>query len=321
MLSLNEAAWQICDQLAAQAGLLQLQVSSGPLGARLIDCGVKAPGGLEAGRRVAEICLAGRAQVDLTYAPDGIWPGPQVTIRSDWPVTACMSSQYAGWMLQAEKYFAMGSGPMRAAAGREKIFTDVPPEPGARRVVGFLETSALPPEAVIANIASSCNVSGENITLVLARTACLVGSVQVVARVVETALHKLHELGFPLENIESAMGQAPLPPVAKNDAAAIGWTNDAVLYGGAVSLYVRCDDAELVKLGPQVPSCASRDFGEPFGDIFKRYEYNFYKIDPLLFSPAMVTFHNLNTGKTHRFGGLRGDILASSYGLGSARPS
>lgn len=313
MLSLNEAAWQISDHLEQHAEALRLQVSKSSSGARLIDCGTKSAGSLEAGRLAAELCLAGRAKVSLTYDSQAAWPGPQVTVQSDWPMTGCMSSQYAGWALQSGKYFAMGSGPMRAAAAREKIFSDVPAEAGASRVVGFLETSSLPPDDVIATIAESCKVAPDQITLVLARTASLVGSVQVVARVVETALHKLHELHFPLQSIVSAMGQAPLAPVAKNDMAAIGWTNDAVLYGGAVTLYVSCEDDLLSSLGPQVPSSASRDFGEPFGDIFRRYEYNFYKIDPLLFSPAMVTFHNLTSGKTFRFGALHPGVLAKSY--------
>lgn len=313
MLSLNEGAWQLCDQLSAQAELLKSEVVTGPLGSRLIDCGVQKPGSLEAGRIVAEICLAGRAKVELSYTTTGAWPGPQVVVRTDWPLAACMSSQYAGWQLQADKYFAMGSGPMRAAAAREAIFHEAPTEKGAARVVGFLETSQLPPEAVISKIANDCGVAPENITLVLARTASLVGSIQVVARAVETSLHKLHELKFDLNQVVAGFGQAPLPPVAKKDSAAIGWTNDAVLYGASVTLYVRCEDEQLATLGPQVPSSASRDFGEPFGDIFRRYEYNFYKIDPLLFSPAEVTFQNLTSGNTFRFGELRGDILKRSF--------
>ena len=38
-----------------------------------------------------------------------------------------------------------------------------------------------------------------------------------VARSVETALHKLHELKFDLNQIVSAFGTAPLPPVATKD--------------------------------------------------------------------------------------------------------
>ena len=126
-----------------------------------------------------------------------------------------------------------------------------------------------------------------------------------MARSVETALHKLAELKFDLGRIQSAQGSAPLPPVARDDVSAIGRTNDAVLYGGRVVLYVTGDDASLEQIGPKVPSSSSRDFGEPFAAIFARYNHDFYAVDPLLFSPAEVVFQNLDTGRSHAFGGDR----------------
>ena len=60
-----------------------------------------------------------------------------------------------------------------------------------------------------------------------------------------------------------------------------------------MTLWVQADDDELHAMGPKVPSNASADFGEPFAQIFHRYNGDFYKIDPLLFSPAVVTFVNL----------------------------
>ena len=68
---------------------------------------------------------------------------------------------------------------------------------------------------------------------------------QVVARSVETALHKLHEIGYDLHNVVSGFGAAPLPPVAADDLVGIGRTNDAILYGGEVTLWVKDDDRRL----------------------------------------------------------------------------
>ncbi len=51
---------------------------------------------------------------------------------------------------------------------------------------------------------------------------------------------------------------------------AIGRTNDAVLYGGEVVLWVRGDDASLEAVGPRVPSGASPDHGQAFAVIFER---------------------------------------------------
>ncbi len=147
----------------------------------------------------------------------------------------------------------------------------------------------------------------------MAPTASQAGTIQVVARSVETCLHKLHELGFDPKRIESAFGTAPLPPVAKDDLAAIGRTNDAVLYGGEVTLWLRGDDDSLRQVGPHIPSSSSPEFGEPFAVIFKRYNCDFYKIDPQLFSPAAVTFCNLDSGRTFRFGQTLPEVIQRSF--------
>src|SRR4029453_5758603 len=112
----------------------------------------------------------------------------------------------------------------------------------------------------------------------------IAGTVQVVARTLETALHKMHAIGYEVRNVVSGIGSAPLPPVAADDLVGIGRTNDAVLYGGEVTLWVRDDDARLTEFGRKLPSSASSDFGEPFAAIFERYGRDFYKIDPLIFS-------------------------------------
>jgi methenyltetrahydromethanopterin cyclohydrolase len=310
LLSLNQRAWQLCDQLSCEADSLRVALSSTESGTRIIDCGVAAAGGLETGRRVAETCLSGLASVSLTPGQDG---QPLVVVWTDQPLAACMASQYAGWQIAGEKFFAMGSGPMRAAAGREALFEHIGHTEQADCAVGVLETARLPPPAVCQQIAEQCRVAPEKLTLLVARTASLAGSIQVVARSIETALHKLHELGYDLKNVVSGFGSAPLPPVAADDMAAIGRTNDAVLYGGQVTLWVKDSDARLEEIGPQVPSSASRDFGEPFAAIFERYQRDFYKIDPLLFSPAQVTIVNLTTGRLHTFGQLHPGILKRSF--------
>ena len=164
-----------------------------------------------------------------------------------------------------------------------------------------------------AKIAAACRVEPAAVTLLVAPTASLAGGVQIVARSVETALHKLAELKFDLSRIVSAHGTAPLPPVAADDLAAIGRTNDAILYGARVILCVTGDDASLESIGPQVPSSASRDHGDPFATIFARYNHDFYAVDPHLFSPAEVVFQNIETGRCHAFGQLEPGVLERSF--------
>jgi methenyltetrahydromethanopterin cyclohydrolase len=203
----------------------------------------------------------------------------------------------------------MGSGPMRAAAGKEAIFDKIGFRETADVAVGVLETRKLPTDAVAQDIARACGLAADKLTLLVAPTASMAGTLQVVARSVETALHKLFELGFDLSRVASGYGIASLPPVAADDLAAIGRTNDAILYGGEVTLWVRGDEESLAEIGPRVPSNASKDHGEPFAAIFERYGRDFYKIDPHLFSPAVVTFNNLDSGRVLRFGELRPDVL------------
>jgi len=311
---LNDSAAQLCEQLITDAELLRIQAKKSAGGGTTIDLGCNATGGLEAGLRLAEICLAGLGRVDLVPGNPAIWPGPAVAVRTDHPVAACMASQYAGWQISVGKYFAMGSGPMRAAAGIEELFDKIGHREQSDEIVGVLETRQLPPAEVFELIAGRCGVAADRVTLLAAPTASQAGGVQIVARSVETTLHKLSELGFDLQQVESGWGIAPLPPVAASDLAAIGRTNDAILYGGEVTLWVRGDDAQLAEIGARVPSSASRDHGQPFAAIFERYNRNFYDIDPHLFSPAVVTLVNLDTGRIHRFGRLAPEVLQTSFG-------
>jgi len=176
-----------------------------------------------------------------------------------------------------------------------------------------LESGKLPGDAVCCEIAAKCGVDPAHLTLLVAPTRSPAGTLQIVARSVETALHKLHELKFDLKRIESGWGAAPLPPPAKDDLAAIGRTNDAILYGGRVTLHLHGDDASIEEVGARLPSIASPDYGRPFGEILAAYGHDFYKVDPLLFSPAMAKLVNMDTGNSFEFGKLNEDVLRRSF--------
>lgn len=315
-MTLNQRATALCDAAAADAAGLNLLISQVD-GARLLDFGVAAKGGLAAGLRLAEICMAGLGEVRLLPPRAEVVETPTVAVRVDRPLAACIASQYAGWQLQHGDYFAMVSGPIRSLRGREPILESLNLRERGECAVAVLETASPPAAEVVAEICRQAGATPEQLTLCAARTASLAGGAQIAARSVETAMHKLHELGFPLAAVECGYGTAPLPPVAENDLSAIGRTNDAVLYGGEVTLWLRGDDAQLAELAEQTPSSASPDHGEPFAQIFKRYKYDFYQIDPLLFSPAVVNLMNLDTGATHRGGRFLPDTLRASF-LGKA---
>jgi methenyltetrahydromethanopterin cyclohydrolase len=317
-MNLNARSLLLVESLVSRAEELRVAVHALAGGGHVIDCGIEAPGGTIAGLELARICTAGLAGVGLVHGEVAGRACPCVQVVTDHPVRACLASQYAGWALSVGKFFAMGSGPMRAACAKEPLFEELGLTEEASAVVGVLEGRKRPTPEVVSKVAEHCNVPPDQVSLLIAPTASLAGGVQIVARSVETALHKLHALKFDLNRIRSALGTAPLPPVAANDLEAIGRTNDAILYGARVILHVGGDDASLAEIGPQVPSSGSRDHGEPFAAIFKRYNNDFYAVDPLLFSPAEVVFQNLETGRVHAFGRTASDVLERSfYGAGA----
>jgi methenyltetrahydromethanopterin cyclohydrolase len=312
-LFLNQRARELADRLATEGDVLRVAVRTLPNGTRLIDCGSAVPGGLEAGRRLAEICMAGLGSV--TFAPlvlDGRWL-PGLAVVTDHPALACLASQYAGWRIDRDGYFAMASGPGRALIRAEELYDDLDVDERASTAVLGLEARDEPPEALAAYVAERAGVAPGDLTLLFAPTASLAGGVQIAARIVETALHKLHEVDFDVRRVVSGFGSCPLPPVARTDAEAIGRTNDAILYGGQVELTIDGPDDELEALVERLPASASRDYGEPFGAVLEQANWDFYEIDPLLFSPAQVRLTSVGSGRSFEAGRVNVEVLERSF--------
>jgi len=304
----------MAERLIADAAALGLTVADGPMGARIVDAGIAAPGGIEAGRRIAEICMGGLGAVAIESDPAlPRWP-VTVTSRSSRPVLACLASQYAGWSLSFDKFHAMGSGPARALARRENLFAELGYADRGDLAILVLETDKPPPAALVEKVAADCGVAPALIVLILTPTKSLAGCTQIAARCLEVALHKAHALGFPLDRIADGWAAAPLPPPAADFVAAMGRTNDAVLYGGRAHLFVRGPEADAVALAEKLPSAASRDHGQPFAATFKRYKGDFFAIDPMLFSPARVTVTALETGRSVHAGAIDAAMIDQSFG-------
>src|SRR5438309_4652377 len=212
-LGLNERAWQIADAMAANADGLRVAVDRRPGGARVVDAGVDAPGGFGAGRALSEICTGGLADIAYPPVPIGGDPWPGVRVWTDHPAVSCMASQYAGWAIQVGKYFAMGSGPLRAHARVEKeLFAKLGYAERAARGVLALETRTLPTDEVAGWVGQKAGLAPSQLTFVVAPTASLAGGVQIVARILETGLPQVDTLGFDVKRIVSGIGTAPLPP-------------------------------------------------------------------------------------------------------------
>lgn len=313
MISVNELAKPLVHELISKSEALRVNVGKFSNGATYIDAGIDCIGGLEAGRIIGEICMGGLGNVNLYHASAvGDWP-LSLHVHTSHPVLACLASQYAGWSLSHEKFHALGSGPGRAIALKEPLFEELGYKDECDSAVFVLEVDSLPPIEVIDKVAETCKLDPTALTFILTPTSSIAGNMQVVARVLEVAMHKTHELHVPLEHVLDGSASAPLSPPIPDFVKAMGRTNDAILFAGRVQLFVKGDDEAAEKLAKELPSSSSRDYGKPFAQIFKDYEYDFFKVDPMLFSPASVMVTAVDSGKTFRGGALDPDLLDKSF--------
>jgi len=319
MISVNKKAQTLVDDLILNKSYYRVDVSKGHKNVTIIDAGINALGNIEAGRIISEICLGGLGRVHILntfQAPE--WP-LTVHVNSNDPVIACLGSQYAGWSLSSKeegvKFNALGSGPGRALALKEVLFKDINYSDKNDKTCIVMEVDCFPPKDIVEKIEKDTGVKAENITIILTPTSSIAGNLQVVSRVLEVALHKAHELKFPMNEIIEGFGSAPIPPTSPEFLTAMGRTNDAIIFAGVTQLFVNTSDDMAKDLCNKMPSSTSNDYGKPFADIFKDYEYDFFKIDGNLFSPSKVIISNMKTGNTFTSGDIDSELMKKSFGI------
>ncbi len=319
MISVNEYGMDVFDEMMDNSEELHVELLELDNGTTIIDAGVGAEGGYEAGAYLARICMADLADIRFGTFDLGKFMVPAVELTTDHPVIACMASQYAGWRIKVKDFFGMGSGPARALSlNPRELYEKIEYEDDASEAVLVLECSTIPKEEVADKIASDCGVDPEDLYIVVAPTASLAGSVQISARGIETGIHKFDSLGFDIKTIKHAHGIIPISPIVGNDVECMGSTNDCIIYGGRMYYAVKYDDVEDLKSYVQrVPSVNSPDYGKPFYKTFKEAGFDFFKIDAGMFAPAEITVNELNSGKTFTSGAINTDILVESFGVQS----
>lgn len=308
--SLNRRALQVVEEMASkldELGIVELSVA----GARVIDCGVNARGSFEAGLYVARVCLADLAKLEVSVLDLQDLALPRLVVATDRPVEACMLSQYAGWKLNIEGYTAMSSGPARILAKKpKKLYEEFQVPEASHEGVLVIEAARLPSEGVVRHVAQACSTSPSDLTLLAFSTSSIVNSVQLSARSVETAIHKMHMLGLPLKHFKHGVGSCPVAPMHPDPTVTMGRANDAILLACQVFLAVEYDDlSQLEDIVKNTPSCSSKLYGKPFSQIFREAQCDFYKIDPHLFSPAHVTTLEVKSGKVLRAGRSNYELL------------
>tara|TARA_B100000767_G_scaffold254722_1_gene260349 strand:+ start:25 stop:984 length:960 start_codon:yes stop_codon:yes gene_type:complete len=319
MISVNKKSQELVNDLIDNSDYYRVNVSKGHNNCVIIDAGVNVLGNMEAGRVISEICLGGIGRVHiLNTFQNSEWP-LTVNVNTNDPVIACLGSQYAGWSLSSKeegsKFNALGSGPARALALKEPLFNDISYSDKSNKTCIVMEVDSFPPNDVIDKISNDTGVEPKNLTIIITPTSSIAGNIQVVSRVLEVALHKAHELKFPMSDVIEGFGSAPIPPTSPDFLTAMGRTNDAIIFAGITQLLVSTTDEMAEELCNKMPSSTSNDYGKPFADIFKEYEFDFFKIDANLFSPSKVIISNTKTGNTFISGKIDNELMKKSFGI------
>jgi methenyltetrahydromethanopterin cyclohydrolase len=316
-LSVNRLGWKLLEKLCEDTDFYGVKVQKADSGTTIVDAGVKAKGGLQAGRIITEICMGGCGKARITSRKYGELELPFIFVHTDHPAIATLGSQYAGWQISEEGYFAIGSGPARALALKPKeIYREIGYRDDFNKAIVVLETEKFPPATLLERLVSDCKIPRENLVVILTPTTSVAGAVQVSGRIVETGIHKLRKLGLNPNTILYAWGCAPIPPIHPKFADAMARANDAILYGGTAYYIVEYEDEEeLQRIVKDAPSNASKDYGKPFIETFKEADCDFYKIDPNLFAPAVLIINNIKTGRVFKAGKINVETLAKSFGL------
>ena len=327
-VKINELTLKLVEKIIENKEFYKAEILKFDNGATVLDMTNASWNG---GKLVGEICMGGLGTVDFTsYNLDGHYI-PSVNVYTSEPIISCMASQLAGWNVKLKKevekegvikkktiFQSLGSGPARAKSKVEKLFEEIKYTDDSDCAVIVFETAKLPNEEVMAIVAEKCGVDTSKTYAVCAPTACLTGSIQVAARIVETGIHKLHEIHFPLDVLKDGFGTTTIAPIAKDDLGAMGRTNDSISAAGMTYYTIDVEkdkQDEIFDLLKKAPANTSSSYGRPFLETFKAANYDFYAIDPGLFAPAIYTVTNVQTGKSITVGEINHNLLKESYKL------
>lgn len=241
---------------------------------------------------------------------------PAVKVKTDFPALTTLGSQKAGWKIEVDDYFAMASGPAQTHKFKnDEIYAMTNYTEDSDIAVITLEANELPNEKVAQFIADECGVKTDNLTILVAPTASLVGSIQISGRALEVGIYKMYEvMDFDVTKITYAAGITPITPVDPDNLKAMGKTNDAIIFGGRTYYYIEPDEGEsLEELATNLPSSSSENYGKSFLEFFEEADGDFYKIPKEVFAPAQVIVNDMVTGEMFHTGSIDLERLKKSF--------
>lgn len=317
-VSINKMAVRLVkEEIIPNEAKLGVKVHKMDCGATLVDMGLDVKGSWQAGILFTRVAMGDMSTVQLgSWRLDDEIMFSAIEVFTESPLISCLGSQIAGWKLGEGEFATIGSGPARAQAvvDSDMYFEMTPYRDRNDEVVLCIQDVKLPSEEIALEVARECEVPPENVYLLLAPSACLVGSIQVSARLLEQVCHKMHEKGFEVEKVVNCWGRAPIAPVVNDEVKAMGRINDAILYGGEVEFWVDAEDVEVAKVVHQLVSKTSSPYyPEPFGDVFEKAGRDFYYIDHDFHSIAKIQIHNVRTGSCLVAGELNKDVIRETF--------
>ncbi|MFB6353185.1 MAG: methenyltetrahydromethanopterin cyclohydrolase [Halobacteriales archaeon] len=247
MEPLNRTAAELVDEAIDFADELRIDVHHLDNEAVVLDFGVEAAGGLEAGLLLAEIRTGGLATVATRQGELAGDPRPYVDLSTDHPALALGASRLAGWSLPDG---LLGSGPAGLLRD-DAAAPDGAPEETFDFAVLAVEGTTLPDEALAEHVAGELDVPTAGTFLPTASAASVAGATARAADAAAAAIRRLEELGADPGRVLTASGTAPLPPVAADEPTARARAADAVAYAGRAHLLVgdAVDRADALPFG------------------------------------------------------------------------
>lgn len=214
------------------------------------------------------------------------------------PAVATLSCQLAGWAIGIEGNKKLGSGPARILARKpEKIIDEVGYAESSRVSALMIETDTLPGKETCEKIL--VETGAKHLYIAAFRGDTQVGLINVLARIVEVGIFRLHNIGYDVKKIASASGSVPLIRLGKDSMYE---ANDAIIYHGKVSLETRAWDLQFTE---KAISRSSPSYGKSFKDIYREAGCDFYKIDGRIFAPAALEITDLVDGRRYAAGRIK----------------
>ncbi len=298
-LNLNEKSFKILEKLKGIEGVKAIEFNTEAGKITIIDLGVNSK--LEdkipetVGISVAESSMGGLGRVSIKN--NRIF----VDMEKE-PAVAALSCQLAGWGMEINGKKALGSGPARIPAKKPSGLIDrIGYHEISEKSALILETEILPDEKTCKRILEETN--SDELIIAAFRDKSMAGLINVIARVVEVGLYRLDRVGYNVNKVISARGNAPIPRITED---IMFTSNDAIIYGGIVEIKVNDWDENLTE---KAVSLSSRVYGKTFKSLFQEARGDFYRIDPEIFAPAELTVTDVAGNREYHTGRVNDEIL------------